>query len=167
MAGWDLPSVNKATKEIEPVEALKQVRTVRPRIIKELAIPPLSEDPIHFSKLDIKYGFWRIVCAVGEEWNFSYILPNHPEAPIELVIPYALQIGWTLSPCFFHVAPETARDVAESYAQERVGTVTEHPFEGSTTSELLVPHMLAFSRPTSYDIVLPSNICSGSVPTRS
>ena len=46
-------------------------------------------------------------------------------------------MGWALSPCFFHVAPETARDVAESYAQERVGTVPEHPFEGSTTSELL------------------------------
>ena len=66
VAGWDLPSVNKATKEIEPVEALKQVRTVRPRIIKELAIPPLSEDPIRFSKLDINNGFWRMVCAVGE-----------------------------------------------------------------------------------------------------
>ena len=74
------------------------------------------------------------MCAVGEEWNFAYVLPNHPEAPTELVIPYALQMGWTFSPCFFHVASETARDVAESYTHERVGTLPDHPFEGITIS---------------------------------
>ena len=67
-----------------------------PRIIEALATAPLSDDPIHFNKLDIKYGFWVIVCAVGEEWNFAYVLKNHPEAPSELVIPSALQMGWTL-----------------------------------------------------------------------
>ena len=64
VAGWDLPSVNKATKET--AEALEKVRTVMPCIIEELATAPLSEDTIHFSKLDIKYRFWRMVCAVGE-----------------------------------------------------------------------------------------------------
>ena len=75
-----------------------------------------------------------MVCAVGEEWNFAYVLPNNPEAPTELVIPSALKMGWTLSTCFFHVASETASDVAESYAHERVGTLPEHPFEGSKIS---------------------------------
>ena len=78
-----------------------------------------------------------MVCAVGEEWNFGYVLPNHPEAPTELVIPSALKMGWTLSPCFFHVVSETARDVAESYNQESFGTLMDHPFEGSAVSELL------------------------------
>ena len=87
---------------------------VVPLIIEALATAPLSKNPIHFSKLDIKDGFWRIMCAVGEEWNFAYVLPNHPEAPIKLLIPSALQMGWTFSPCFFHVASEKARDVAES-----------------------------------------------------
>ena len=32
---------------------------------------------------------------------------------------------------------ETARDVAESYAHEHVGTLPEHQFEGNTISELL------------------------------
>ena len=54
-----------------------------------------------------------------------------------MVIPSALQILWTLSPCFFHEALETAREVAESYAHKNVGTLPEHPFEGSTISELL------------------------------
>ena len=59
------------------------------------------------------------------------------ESPTELVIPSTLKMGWALSPCFFHVASETARDVAESYTYERVGKLPENPFEGSTISELL------------------------------
>ena len=66
VAGWDLLSVNKATKEKAPAEALEQVGTVMPRIIEALETALLSEDPIHFSKLNIKDGFWRIVFAVGE-----------------------------------------------------------------------------------------------------
>ena len=42
-----------------------------------------------------------------------------------------------MSTCFFHVTSETARDVAESYTHKRVETLPEHPFEGSTVSELL------------------------------
>ena len=57
VAGWDLPLVNKATKETSPAEALEQMGTVMPCIIEALATAPLLEDPIHFSKLDIKDGF--------------------------------------------------------------------------------------------------------------
>ena len=57
VAGWDLPSVNEETKEKSPAEALEQVGTVNSHIIEALATAPLSEDPIHFSKLDIKDGF--------------------------------------------------------------------------------------------------------------
>ena len=67
LSGWCIPLVNKATKKTSPAEALEQVGTVMPRIIKALATDPLSEDSIQFSKLNIKDGFWRMVCAVGEE----------------------------------------------------------------------------------------------------
>ena len=67
MAGRDLPSVNEATNKTAPSEALDQVGTFMSRIIEALATALLSEDPIHFSKLDIKDGFWRMVCAVREE----------------------------------------------------------------------------------------------------
>ena len=97
VAGWDLPLVNEATKEKSPDEAIDQVVTVITRIIKASVTDMLSEDPIHFSKLDIKDGFWRMVCAVGEYWNSAYVLKNQPEVPTELVIPSALQMGWTLS----------------------------------------------------------------------
>ena len=35
------------------------------------------------------------------------------------------------------MSSETACDVSESYAHERVGTLMDHQFEGSTISELL------------------------------
>ena len=65
MAGWDLSLVKKSLKETSPAEEFDQVGTVMPHIIDALATDPLSEDPIQISKLDIKYGLWRMVCAVG------------------------------------------------------------------------------------------------------
>ena len=88
--------MNESTKKKSPSEAIDQVGTAVPRIIETLATALLSEDPIHFSKLDIKYGLCIIVCAVGEEWNFVYVITNHPEAPTELVIPSALQMVGTM-----------------------------------------------------------------------
>ena len=62
-------------------------------------------------------------------------MKNYPQAPTELVITSTLKKGFT--PCFFLVASEKSRDVAESYAHKHVGTLSDHPFEGSTISELL------------------------------
>ena len=49
--------MNEAKKETAPAEALEQVGTVMPYIIEALVTAPLLEEPIHFSKLDIKYMF--------------------------------------------------------------------------------------------------------------
>ena len=64
VSGWDITLVNEATKEISPSKVLDQVGTVIPRTIETLATDPLSKYPIHFSKLDIKDRFWKMVCAV-------------------------------------------------------------------------------------------------------
>ena len=52
------------------------------------------------SKLDIKEGFWRIFYAKVQEWNFTYIMPNRPVKPTEIVVPLALQMGQALSTIF-------------------------------------------------------------------
>ena len=67
LEGWDLPSFFEATKETVQAEVLDQVATVMPCIIEALATAPLSEEKIHFSKLDIKDGFWIMVFTVGEK----------------------------------------------------------------------------------------------------
>ena len=69
------------------------------------------------AKWDIKDGFWRLDTEEGTEWNFSYVLPQHPGEPIYLVVPTSLQMGWVESPPFFCVASETARDVAQDYCE--------------------------------------------------
>ena len=68
VSGWDLPLVNEATKEKAPYYALDQVGTVMPYIIEALATATLYEDPIHCSKVDIKYGFWIIIQKHQHSW---------------------------------------------------------------------------------------------------
>ena len=79
MAGYLLPSVNDATVRMAPEEAIDQIGTVLPRIIEALAPAPIPMDGVDiiFRKLDTKDGFQRMVCEEGEEWNFTYVLPNH------------------------------------------------------------------------------------------
>ena len=55
------------------------------------------------------------MCVSKENaWNFAYVLPKlSEEEPTQLVVPDALQMGWSESPAFFCAATETARDVAD------------------------------------------------------
>ena len=71
---------------------------------------------IFMAKWDIKDSFWRLNCALGEEWNFSYVLPQAEGEQVRLVVLIYLQMGWTESPPYFCAASETARDVAQKYS---------------------------------------------------
>ena len=77
-----------------------------------------QERPFYFTKLDMKDGFWRMVVAGENTWNFAYVLPLADNYLVdlhdtELVVPDALQMGWHESPPFFYTASETARDVIQ------------------------------------------------------
>jgi hypothetical protein len=80
------------------------------------------------AKWDIKDGFWRLDAEDGAEWNFSYVLPQHPGQLCYLVVPTSLQMGWVESPPFFCAASETARDVAHDYCETKIGTLPPHKF---------------------------------------
>ena len=78
-----------------------------------MALAPNNGVPILFSKIDLKDGYWRMVVNEHDAWNFAYVLPpEHPGDEPELVIPDALQMGWSESPAFFCAATETACDLA-------------------------------------------------------
>ena len=100
VAGYLLPLVNDATKDCAPEEAISQIGSVLPRIIEALARVDASDGPVSMMKVDLTDGFWRVMAKEGEEWNFAYVLPNHPGKPVEIVVPAALQMGWALSPPF-------------------------------------------------------------------
>ena len=110
-------SVNELTNEqAAPAHSMDQLGKVLGRIIFTVGSQPADLGPILFCKLDIKDGFWRMCAPEGDRENFCYVLPQIPGQPaneIQLVVPAALQMGWTSSPAFFCAATETGRDIAE------------------------------------------------------
>ena len=84
------------------------------------------------SKLDVKDRFWRVVTGEGSEWNFSYVFPDEPGQPIRLVVPTSIQMGWSKSPSYFCAATETARDIADDYVRQELGTLLHQKFEERT-----------------------------------
>ena len=101
-----------------------------------------------------KRRFWRLDCAAGEEWNFTYVLPNPTEPSTKLVVPNSLQMGWFESPPYFCVALETGRDIAEWYTETPVGTLPPHKFLPHTQTvasyQALPPTQPAHSAPFHY-----------------
>ena len=91
-----------------------------------------AEEHIHFAKLDLAGGYWRMLVDPDEQCNFPYVLPSAPGTPTRLVIPSALQMGWNDSPAYFCATTETTRDIAQRWIDE--GTkLPEHPMEPLTT----------------------------------
>jgi hypothetical protein len=78
--GNTLPSVNESTKKTAPRNAVSQMGHTLSRIIHAFA----EADPdakILMAKFDIKDCFWRLDCKEGEEYNFSYVLPQPEDTP--------------------------------------------------------------------------------------
>jgi hypothetical protein len=47
-----------------------------------------------------------MLVAETDKWNFAYVLPQVDGQPLQLVIPHALQMGWTESPGYFVPPPK-------------------------------------------------------------
>ena len=124
-------SVNSTSKELAPPESLDQLGHVLQRLIHTMAEAE-QDIPIFMAKWDIKDGFWRLMTERGSEYNFAYVLPQEADKPPKIVIPTPLQMGWTQSPPFFCAAAETARGVAQDYAQTKVGSLPAHKFDSYT-----------------------------------
>ena len=129
--GTRIPSVNDSSdKTLVDHTSMSQLGNVIPRIVATMAHAP-PDTPFYFVKFDIKDGFWRLAVSSSDAWNFAYALPQlNPTAPIQLVIPTALQMGWCESPPFFCAASETARDVAHLMALRPF--LPAHPLESLT-----------------------------------
>jgi len=87
------------------------------------------DSPLFLAKWDIKDGFWRLLVPPEHAWHFCYVMPRLPNQPIQIVLPASLQMGWCESPPFFCTASETARDLAQQYLNQPMGTLPPHPLE--------------------------------------
>ncbi len=127
--GGILLSVKDTTTKTAPKGALDQLGHALSRIIHAFAETDDTNDAkIFMAKWDVKDGFWCMCCEDGEEWNFTNVLPQRPGAPIRLVVPTSLQMGWVESPPYFCAASETARDIAMDYANTPVSSLPTHKF---------------------------------------
>ena len=125
--GGVLAAVNDTTVKSAPKGAIDQLGECLMRIIHAFAEAD-DDAKIFMAKWDIKDGFWRMDCREGEEWNFSYVLPQPEGEPVMLVVPTSLQMGWVESPPYFCAASETARDIATEYTDMPVGSLPNHKF---------------------------------------
>lgn len=127
-------SVNEGTFKMAPQKSMSELGYVTRRIVATMAAHYDKNTPFYFAKIDIKDGFWRLCVNKNDAWNFCYTIPNESEdTPIEetwLVVPDALQMGWTESPPYFCVATETARDIIQKLiSSNTVENLDQHPLE--------------------------------------
>jgi hypothetical protein len=115
-------SVNDSTVQLSPQGPVREIGNVLKRMCRLLAEVPEEED-VMLSKIDLSDGFWRMRVKDKDSWNFAYVLPDVPGAPLRLVVPCSLQMGWSESPAYFCAATETTRDLI----QETLESGTELP----------------------------------------
>ena len=109
---------------------MEQLGSTLGHIIFAVATCPTGAGPMLFCKLDIKDSFWQMCGPKADEEQFCYVLPSTPDSAdgeIMIVVPAALQMGWTSSPAFFCAATETGRDVAEFL--QTLASLPPHPLE--------------------------------------
>ncbi len=132
--GGFLKSVNETTIKSAPKGALDHLGHALSHVIYAFAEAD-DDAKIFIAKWDIKDGFWRMGCKVGEEWNFAYMLPQEPNKPTKLVIPTSLQMGWVELPPYFCTATEIARDIALDYCNTPIGLLPPHKFDKHLTGD--------------------------------
>jgi hypothetical protein len=93
-------------------------------------VPP--EEHIHFAKLDLADGYWRMLVEESEQWNFAYVMPRVAGEEATVVVPRAVQMGWNESPAYFCAATETVRDVAQHWIDSKK-RLNQHPLEHYAT----------------------------------
>jgi hypothetical protein len=105
------PSVNESTQPAADQEAVKRLGTAMVDALMLLFDSPCGWEVL-WSKIDLSDGFWRMIVEAGQEPNFVYELPDHPEREGKwFVIPSALQMGWTNSPAYFCSTTEATLQV--------------------------------------------------------
>ncbi len=122
-----MAAVNDTTEKNAPKGAIHQIGECLSRIIHAFSETDVNAK-VFMAKWDIKYGFWRMDCAKGEEWNFVYVLPQPEQVPKHLVTPTLLQMGWVESPPYFCAATEAIRDIATEYINTPVASLPHHKF---------------------------------------
>jgi hypothetical protein len=120
-------AINGITVLLAPRRPVREICKVLPRIFEFMASTPKGQE-ILLSKVDLSDGFWRIIVEESAHWNFCYVMPDPPGAPIHIVVPSALQMGWMESPQYFCTATKTGRDFIQWLVDQKK-KCPSHPLE--------------------------------------
>jgi hypothetical protein len=103
------PAVNETTVPADDQSAVKELGVVLPSLVLYMYHVPCTWT-IHWQKIDLSDGFWRMVVQYAKRYNFVYEMPSL-EALTEkrFVVPLALQMGWMNSPAYFCTATSAIR----------------------------------------------------------
>jgi hypothetical protein len=78
------------------------------------------DEVVMLSKIDLSDGFWWMLVDKAEQLNCAYVMPDPPGSPVRIVVPAALQMGWTESPSYFCTATKMARDIVQGLVADKV-----------------------------------------------
>jgi hypothetical protein len=103
------PSVNETTVPADDQSAVRELGIVFPSILLYMYHVPCTWT-IHWQKIDLSDGFWRMVVQYAKRYNFVYEMPSlEPLQEKLFVVPLALQMGWMNSPAYFCTATSAIR----------------------------------------------------------
>jgi hypothetical protein len=87
-------SVNDTTVRLAPEAPVKELGNVLPWLLDFMASVP-AEKHIHFSKMDLANGYWRMVVEPAARWNFTYVMPGLAGEPSNWPSPAPSKWGGT------------------------------------------------------------------------
>ena len=118
---YTFSGVNRDTLPLSPREAMQFGRALE-RIISQVVHSNPHFGPVHFIKLDIADGFYRVWLRLEDIPKLAVSIPSLPGEPPLLALPLALPMGWTQSPPAFCAVTETIADVANHRLHRRYRT---------------------------------------------
>jgi hypothetical protein len=103
--------VNDDTVSSLPHEAMQFGRALE-RIIAHVVHSDPRFGPVHFMKIDIADGFYRVWVRLEKVVKLGVIVPSLPQEEKLIALPLALPMGWSQSLPVFCAVTETITDVA-------------------------------------------------------
>jgi hypothetical protein len=115
---YTFSGVNADTVGLAPREAMQFGHTLE-RLLSQVVHANPKFGPVHFFKLDIADGFYRVWLRAEDVPILAVSIPALPGEPPLLALPLALPMGWTQSPPAFCAVTETITDHANALLHKR------------------------------------------------
>ena len=143
---YTFSGVNTDTVGLAPHEAMQFGRTLE-RLLSQVVHANPRFGPVHFFKLDIADGFYRIWLRAEDVPILAVSIPALPGEPPLLALPLALPMGWTQSPPAFCAVTETIADHANALLHKRRQFPLPHRLDNLADTRPSLPSVAHLSPP--------------------